>query len=45
MGKPDCLSRRSEEEKSGMDAYFLDEGELLDVENDDVGEEEDAEDM
>ena len=45
MGKPDGLSRRSGEEKSGMDAHFFDEGQLLDLENDDVGEEEDAEDV
>ena len=45
MGKPDGLSRRSGEEKSGMDAHFLDEGQLLDLENDDVGEEEDMEDV
>ena len=45
MGKPDSLSRDSREEKSGMDANFYDEGKLLDLENDDVGEEEDAEDM
>ena len=45
IGKPDGLSRRSGEEKSGMDAYFFDEGQLLDLENDDVGEEEDAEDV
>ena len=45
MGKPDGLSRRSEEEKSGMDGHFFDEGQLLDLENDDVVEEEDAEDV
>ena len=45
MGKPDGLSRRSGEEKSGMDAHFCDEGQLLDLENDDDGEEEDAEDV
>ena len=45
MGKPDGLSRRSGEEKSGMDAQFFDVGQLLDLENDDVGEEEDAEDV
>ena len=45
MGKPDGLSRCSGEEKSGMDAHFFDEGQLLDLENDDVGEEEDAEDV
>ena len=45
MGKPDGLSRRSGEEKSGMDAHLFDEGQLRDLENDDVGEEEDAEDV
>ena len=28
-----------------MDAHFFNEGELLDLENEDVGEEEDAEDV
>ena len=28
-----------------MDAHFFNEGQLLEVENDDVGEEEDAEDV
>ena len=28
-----------------MDAQFFDEGQLLDLENDNVGEEEDAEDV
>ena len=45
MGKPDGLSRRSGEQKSGIDAHFSDEGQLLDLENDDSGEEEDAEDV
>ena len=45
MGKPDGLSRRSGKEKSGMEGHFFDEGELLDLENNDVGEEEDAEDV
>ena len=43
MGKLDGLSRRSGEEKSGMDAHFFDEGELLDLEDDNVGEGEDVE--
>ena len=42
IGKPDGLSRRSGEEKSGMNTHLFDEGQLLDLENDDVGEEEDA---
>ena len=45
IGKPDGLSRHSREEKSGMDSYFFNEGQLLDLENDDVGEEEDMEDV
>ena len=45
MGKPDGLSRRSGEEKSGMDAHVFDAGQLLDLENNDVAEEEDAEDV
>ena len=45
MGKPDGLSRYSGEEKSGMDSHFFDERKLLHLENDDVGEEEDVEDV
>ena len=45
MGKPDGPFRRSKEEKSGMDGYFFDEGELLDFENGNVREEEDTEDV
>ena len=45
IGKPNGLSSRSRKEKSVMDAHFFDEGQLLDLENDDVGEEEDAEDV
>ena len=45
MGKPDGLSRPSGEEKSGMDAHFFNEGHLLELENDEVGKEEDAEDV
>ena len=45
MGQPDGLSRRSGEEKSGIDTNFFDEGQLLDLENDNVGKEENAEDM
>ena len=44
MDNPDGLSKRSGEEKSGMDVQVFDEGQLLDLENDDV-EEEDAEDV
>ena len=45
MGKPEGLSRRSGEEKSGMDPHVFDEGQLLNLENDDVVEEEDAKDV
>jgi len=45
MGKADGLSRRSEEEKSGMEARFFDEGQLLDLEEDDAGEREDSDDV
>ena len=43
--KPDGLFRLSGEEKSGMDTHFFDEEQWLDLENDEVGEEEDAEDV
>ena len=42
MGKLDGLSRRSREEKSGMDTNFFEERELQDLDNDDIVEEEDA---
>ena len=45
MGKPDGLSRRSGEEKSGMDRHFFDDGQLLDLEKDDIGEAKDVEDV
>ena len=45
IGKPDGLSRWLGEEKSGMDTNFFEEGQLVDLENDDVVEEEDAEDV
>ena len=45
MCKPDGVSRCSEDMKSGMDTYFFDEGQLLNLENDDVGEEEDVDDV
>ena len=44
MGKPNGLSGRSGEEKSGMDVHFFNKGQLLDLENDDVGE-KDVEDV
>ena len=46
MGKPDGLSGRSAEEKSGMDAKFCEEGQLLDLgedENDNEGNADDIE--
>ena len=45
MGKPDGLSRRLGKENSAIDIYFFNEGKLLDLENENVGEEEDMEDM
>ena len=45
MGKPDGLSRRSGEEKSGMEAQFFDEEQLMHLEQDKVGKEEEREDM
>ena len=36
MGNPDSLSRRSEKENSGIDADCFDEGQVLDLENDDA---------
>ena len=43
--KSDGLSRPAEEEKSGMDAHFFDERQLLDLENDNIGEEEYAKEV
>ena len=45
MGNPDGLSRRWWEGNSGMDPHFFDEGQLLDLANDNVVEEENAEDI
>lgn len=45
IGKPKGLSSCSEEVKSGMEGHFLNIGKLMEIENDDVGEEEDAEDL
>ena len=45
MGTPDSLSRRSGEEKSGIDAKVLEEGQLLDLEEDENDEERNAEDI
>ena len=45
MGIQDSLSRDLEKEESGMDAYVFDKGQLQDLENDDLREEEDREDV
>ena len=45
MGKPDRPSRLSGEDKSGIDAHVFDEGQPLDLQNDDVGGEAYAEDV
>ena len=45
MSKPDGLSRLSGEEQSCMEAQFFDEGQLMDLEQDNVGEEEEGEDV
>ena len=45
IGKPDGISRHLGVAKSGMYAHFFDEGQLLELENDDVVEEEDTEDV
>ena len=43
--KPDGLPRCSGKENSGMDGHVFNEGQLLDHDNDNVGEEEDVEDV
>ena len=43
MGKPDGLSRRLGEEKSGMEVQFFNEGQLMDLEEDNIGDAEDVE--
>jgi len=45
MGKADGLSRYSEEEKSGIEARIFNEGQLLDLEEDDTEERGDADDV
>ena len=45
IGKPDSVFRHSGEDKSAMESYVFDEGQLLDLENDDVGEKENVEDI
>jgi len=45
IGKADGLSRRSGEEKCGMEARFFIEGQLLDLEEDDAEERGDADDV
>ena len=43
VSKPDGFSGCSKDKESGMDAQFFDKEQLLDLENNDVREEEDAE--
>ena len=43
MGKPDGLSRHLGEEKSGMNVHYFNEGQLLELKNNNIGEEEDVE--
>ena len=45
LAKPNGLTRRLVEEKYEMDTDFFDEGQLLDLKNDNVGKEEDTEDV
>ena len=45
MGKPDGLSRRSGQEKSGMDGNLFEEGHLLDLVEDENDNEGNAEDI
>ena len=45
MGKPDGLSRRSGQEKSGMNAKFFEEGQLLDLGEDEHDNEGNADDI
>ena len=45
IGKPDSLSRRLGEEQSEIDAHVFNEVQLLGLDNDNVGNEEDSEDM
>ena len=45
IGKPDGLSRHSGEGTSDIDAHHFNEEQLLDVENHNIGKEEDMEDM
>ena len=45
IGKPDALFRHLGKEKSRIDKHYFDEGQLLDLHRDEVGEKEDAEDV
>jgi len=45
MGKADGLSRRSGEEKSGMEGRFFDKEQLLDLEENEAEERGDVNDM
>ena len=44
-GTPDGLSGGSGEEKSGIDYYFFDKSQLMNLKNHNVGEQEDAKDV
>ena len=45
MSKPDALSKRSGQEKSGMDAKFFEQGQLLDLEKDEIDNEDNVDDI
>ena len=45
MGKPNSLFRHSREAKSRMKTHSFNEGQLLDLVNDDVENEQDTEDV
>ena len=45
FGKPDGQSVCSGEEESGFDVYFMDGGQLLDLDNNDIEEEKNVEDV
>ena len=45
MAKPDSLSRDVVKGKSGLEPHVFNTGQLLDFENDDVGEQEDVTDV
>ena len=45
MSKPDALSRRSAEEKSGMHAKFFEQAQLLDLGKDEIDHEDNVDDI